>query len=151
MTKKEYLELLERSFASVNERISLTGELSRLEYLSEYIFDYGTYCRELSELLARETIDVCGAVSNKKVFRQSDENYAGYIRTVNMSFFKDRLNWGMKSPCTWWAYSDDFIFESYGGLYDANDESIPEMTFSRDEWIEFISAMIEFGKWKGDE
>jgi hypothetical protein len=151
MTKKEYLELLEHNY-----RMELDNpndyQMSRLEYLSEYIFDYTTYDSEISEMLAGQTLEVCEAISNKTTFEfiSDPARYVQYISMVNMPFFQDRLSWGTSIRGAWWdRFTPTAIEKCY--LRNLKDETIRDLVFAPNEWKEFISAMIEFGKGTSDE
>lgn len=83
---------------------------SKLEYLSEYVFDFITYDSELSKTLGLMMIEVIQAIVDKQTFEYikiSDANYVTYITMINMPFLKNKLSWGTSIRGAW-IESDGF-------------------------------------------
>jgi hypothetical protein len=121
------------------------GRTSRLEYLSDHIFNFATYDGEMSELLARKALEVCAAVSGGKTFDyiKDPEQYRWYLVMCNMPFFAERLEWGTSIRGAWWDYGDTEF--SSCGLWDGGEQFADTMTFTSDQWREFIAAVLAFG------
>jgi len=139
-----YLETLNNSFKFTRENLPCPPD-SHLEYLSDYIFDFTTYDDEMSELFAKKAIEVCNAISNKTTFDyiKDPEQYKWYLIMCNMPFFEDKLTWGTSIRGAWWEQEIKFV--SYG-LWNGNTQLNEPIKFTHGEWIEFILAVIEFGK-----
>lgn len=138
----KYIEVLERSYETMN---SFSGvELSRLEYLSEYIFDFTTYEDEMAELFAEKMIQVCKAISEKTTWEYiaTNEGRMWYLLMVNMPFMSDRIEWGTSIRGAWWIHGEQILDSS--GLIGADDKQQCEWKFSPKEWDEFIKALIAF-------
>jgi hypothetical protein len=140
-TDRRYIELLTQSYEMERRR---DGHMSRLEYLSDLIFDFTTYDAEISELFASNALEVCKAISAGRTFAyiKEPENYRWYLLMVNMPFFAGRLDWGTSVRGAWWAFEDQTL-ESCG-LW-RGDEQVLKMTFTQEEWPAFVAALIEFG------
>ena len=135
-----YLELLEYSYKKHNEWD--TDPLTRLEYLSEYIFDFTTYDTEISELLANRALEVCAAISGRTTFDyiKFPENYENYILMCNLPFFASRIEWGGSIRGAWWgSHPLDCL-----ALWDG-DKQLLRLEFKDEEWLAFVAALIEFG------
>lgn len=120
-------------------------DMSRLEFLAAYIFDFTTYAPAYSELFASKALEVCAVISAGKNFGYiSDEsNHQWYLLMVNMPFFVERLNWGTSIRGAWWDHKD---FElSSCGLWDGETQTL-DIKFTYNEWVAFIADLIAFGK-----
>jgi hypothetical protein len=141
----DYLKLLTESYESDGFCVKPT---SRLEYLSDYIFDFTTYEDEAAELFARRAIEVAAAISNGTTFEyiKRHEDRIWFLLMCNMPFFYPRLEWGTSIRGAWWKH-ENHTLESCG-LFDG-DTQLERLTFTRDEWREFIWAVGEFaGAWR---
>jgi hypothetical protein len=139
----DYLALLESSY-----EVSLADEcppLNHLEYLSDHIFDFTTYDGGIAALFASKAVEVCKALSDGATFDYINdaENYRWYLLMVNMPFFAGRLNWGGSIRGAWWDF-EQATFQSCGLYDDAGNQLAEPMEFTRDEWVRFIAAVIEF-------
>lgn len=134
-------ELLENSYQVTRE--FQDEKLSRLEFLADYIFDFTTYDTEMGELFARKAIEVCAAVNEGKTFDyiKDADNYRWFLLMVNMPFFAGRLEWGTSVRGAWWDY-DAQTLESCG-IWRGKEQA-PSMQFTREEWMRFIAALVEF-------
>lgn len=137
-----YLKLLEDGFA----RTCGQGE-SRLEYLSDHIFDFETYDSEKAERFAVMALDVCQAIQQRKTFEYIEDptRYMTFLLMVNMPFFSRRLNWGTSVRGAWWDTSppNQTELDAYG-LW-LNDRQVTEpLKLATDDWRQFIDALLDF-------
>ena len=149
MKQHDYLKMLEDGHAETD---SFQGgsRTSRLEYLSDQIFDFTTYESEMAELFAGKAVEVCSAISDGNTFDYigvSDENRMWYLLMCNMPFFAGRLEWGTSIRGAWWcARPGEPITLDTCGLYWKDEQIIETMKFTAAEWPEFIAAVREFAK-----
>lgn len=147
-----YLKLLEDGFRNIQEYES--SKMSRLEYLGDEIFGFITYDSEMSELFARKAIEVARAITERttfeyidSAFRDSDtdiSNYSWFLLMLNFDFFKDRTNWGTSIRGAWWDMGrKPNVFES-SGLYDGDDQVLKLVFAEKEEWMEFVKAILDF-------
>lgn len=139
----DYLKLLEHSYSLV-EQMQEAPPRSRLEYLSQHIFDFTTYETEADQLFARRAVEVCAAVSDGKTFEYiaDDQGRIWYLLMVNMPFFIGRLEWGTSIRGAWWAMPTPF---DSCGLF-VGDSQQTDWTFSAQEWDAFVRAIIAFAQ-----
>ena len=118
-------------------------DFGRLEYLSDYIFDFITYDGEMSEMLARHALEVCVAINNENSFEyiRDPERYRRYVVMANMPFFARRLNWGTSIRGAWW---DEPITLQTCGLWLDGKQLADPIQFTQDQWRGFIAAMLDF-------
>ncbi len=137
----DYLKLLEHSYSLV-EQMQEAPPRSRLEYLSQHIFDFTTYETEADELFARKAVEVCAAITDGKTFEYiaDDQGRIWYLLMVNMPFFVGRLEWGTSIRGAWWA--EPTPIDSCG-LF-VGDQQQTDWTFSDQEWDAFVRAIIAF-------
>jgi|694.fasta_scaffold25738_16 hypothetical protein len=146
MTKERYLSALEAGYRLFREhRESEDEEYSRLEFLSDHVFDFTTYDSEISECFALYALKVCSAINNKttRELIKDEQDYKWYLIMCNMPFFQGKLSWGSSIRYPWW--SDDtrpIKFDGYG-LCESGQQ-MGEMEFTTEEWSEFIEAIIAF-------
>lgn len=142
-----YARMLEEGFIETNE--FLESQQSRLTYLSEYIFDFTTYDGGVAELFATKALEVCAAISDGKTFDyiKDPDNYQWYLLMCNMPFFAERLSWGGSIRGAWW---DNSITLDSCGLFLDGGQIVDTMEFTRDEWAEFIAAVLAFATAKGE-
>ena len=119
------------------------NEMSRFEFLSDYIFDFTTYDAEVSEFFARKALEVCASISDERTYYyiKDADNYRWFLLMVNMPFFSGRLDWGTSIRGAWWSH-DDQTLESTGIW--RGDEQLSSVKFTRAEWLSFIAALREF-------
>lgn len=147
----DYRRMLEEGFVETNS----FGEhkVSRLEFLGEYIFDFTTYDSGMAEQFASIALQVCEAISNKKTFEYiTDPNqYRWFLIMVNMPFFNDKLDWGTSVRCAWWATPPyGKINYSSTGLWLDGHQLHEPMEFTREQWHEFVEAILAFAAVDGD-
>lgn len=140
-----YLDMLNHSYAKILEWRE--GIDTRAEYLAAHIFHFTTYDGDLDELFVRRAVEVCEAIGNRTTFdyiRESDNNYQWYIAMCHMPFFAERLEWGTSIRGAWWDHKD-MVLDSCG-LYDGERQITEELHLAREEWLEFIEAVVAFYK-----
>jgi hypothetical protein len=147
LTKQDYRRMLEEGHAET-DAFQGQGRTSRLEYLADNVFNFTTYESEYSELFARKALEVCTAISDGKTFEyiKEPENRLWYLLMVNMPFFADKLEWGTSICGAWWAEPPHKKIEfSSCGLFLDGEQLHETMEFTRDQWREFIAAVVAFG------
>lgn len=145
--KRDYRRMLEEGHAEI-DAFQGQGRTSRLEYLSDYIFNFTTYDGEMAELFARRALEVCDAISNSTTFDyiKDAEQYRWYLAMCNMPFFADKLEWGTSIRGAWWGEPPHKKIEfSSCGLFLDGEQLHETMEFTRDQWREFIAAVVAFG------
>lgn len=145
--KRDYLRMLEEGHAET-DAFEGQGRTSRLEYLADHVFNFATYESKYGELFSRRALEVCAAISAGRTFEyiKEPENRLWYLLMVNMPFFFDKLNWGTSIRGAWWDEPPDkkIEFSSCGLFLDGRQ--LPEtMEFARDQWHEFIDAVVAYG------
>lgn len=143
MSVSDWVNILDESWRHERE-VYREGDMSRLEYIGESIFDFTTYDSGITEKFAAAALAVCEAINEEKTFEfiKDEEDYLTYLLMVNMPFFKDRLEWGCSIRGAWWNEKQELIT---CGI-TVNGEQVTEWSFSRHEWEEFIRALIEFSE-----
>ena len=141
---RDYARMLTEGYAA----FASTDPIGRLEYLSDYIFDFTTYDDEMAELFARRALEVCAAISNSTTFDYIKDaaQYRWYLVMCNMPFFADKIEWGPSVRGAWWGEppQEKIKFDSCGLWLDGEQLHEP-MDFTRDQWREFIAAVLAFG------
>lgn len=148
MAKQDYRRMLEEGHAET-DAFQGNDRTSRLEYLGEYIFDFTTYESEYGELFAKKALEVCAAISEGKTFEyiKEPENRLWYLLMVNMPFFADKLEWGTSIRGAWWGEPPHKKIEfSSCGLWLDNEQLHETMEFTREQWGEFIAAVLAFAR-----
>jgi hypothetical protein len=145
MNKRDYLKMLEEGFSETNA-FGGGDPATRLEYLSDHIFDFTTYDSGKAEEFAAKALEVCAAISNEKTFDYiaDPDNYRWFLLMVNMPFFARRLNWGTSVRGAWWDASTTEL--NITGLWLDGDKLTEPLKFSTEQWQEFIAAMLEFAE-----
>lgn len=139
----DYLTLLNESYAAVQDHAE--HELSRLEFLGDYVFDFTTYDDTVMEYLTIKALEVCIAITAKETFdyiKKSKAHHVWYITICNMPFFIGKLNWGGSIRGAWWDHGCGFNISSTG-LYEDGEQRL-EWSFTDEEWEEFIHAILAF-------
>ena len=138
----DYQQLL---LHSLNKELGWDESVSRLGYLSVYIFDFTTYDDDMDEVLAEKAVEVCEAITNNTTYEYIDaspDNYRWYIIMCNMPFFAQRIEWGTSIRGAWWKPG---ITLTSCGLWE-DDTQIDKLEFSSAEWASFIHAVAHFSK-----
>lgn len=120
--------------------------MSRLEYLSEYFFDFITYDSAISIEMARQAIATCKAINehSMKDYIADPIQYRSFIYNCNLPFFISKLEWGTSIRFPWWD-SVGILFNSTG-LWLNGEQIYHDLVFNDDEWKLVISDMIEFSQ-----
>lgn len=130
-------------------------EMSRLEFLSAYIFDFTTYDSDLDKEFALKAVEVADAISKRTTFDyiETAENYRWFIIMCNMEFFSCRIDWGTSIRGAWWEPTNQvmpgpkhFMFNGCG-LWDGNHQ-VDGLLLTLDQWKQFIDAIVAFAKEK---
>lgn len=135
----DYLNLLEHSYAVEVREFGPT--YSRLEFLSDHVFQFVTYDSEMSRLFAKMAVEVCDAINKTSTFEfvKSAENYKWFLLMCNMPFFITRLDWGTSVRGAWWD-SDKL---NSCGLW-VGEEQITTLNFKASQWEDFARAVVVF-------
>jgi hypothetical protein len=137
---KDYAALLEHSY-------DLTRSVrSRLDYIAAHVFDFTTYDNAQAELFACKAVEVINAIDKSTTFNyiENPVNYTWYLLMCNMPFFTGRLNWGGSIRGAWWDHDlKSFTLKSCG-FFDNEEEQILEQTFTHEEWLRFMQAVVAF-------
>lgn len=139
----DYKLLLEHSYATEIEH----RPQSRLEYLSEYIFEFITYDSEMDVLFARKAVEVCDVITNRTAvdYNRAQDDYEWYLLMCNLPFFAKKIEWGTSIRGAWWAAEDGSFINIYCYAFWVDQKPVTEVVqFTVDEWKEFILALIEF-------
>lgn len=139
MDKNYFLMLLENGYLQTEHM----HKSSRIEFISEYIFEFLTYDSEKAEIFARKALEVCYAITNGTTFdyiKKSDDCYTWFLIMVNTAFFKSKIEYGTSIRGAWWDHKINF---SSCGLFD-HETQICDFEMDRDEWNSFINALIDF-------
>ena len=144
--KTYFADLLFHSYTQV--KASDSSIVSRLNYLSEYIFRFTTYDPEMGEFFAAVALEVAAAITNGETGDFVDcsaMHHKWYLVMVNMPFFSEWLEWGCSIRGAWWGYFDEEYTLETLGLYE-DGEQLGPLELTRSEWIEFIRGMLSFAK-----
>ncbi len=139
----DYLQLLKHSYI---KHCEYEGDTDVYSYLDLCVFDFTTYDDQITALFSRKALEVCDVINRKATFEyiQDEENYKWYLIMANTCFFKDKLNWGTSIRGAWW---DDCEYTLDVGCFYIGDDYIKKpIKLVKAEWMEFVSAMVEFVK-----
>jgi len=148
---ENYPALLEHSYAvECAFNIDSGHVLSRLEYLSEQIFNFTTYDSAMAELFGQKAIEVCKAILDGHTFKyiEAHERHIWYLTMVNMPFFAGRLDWGTSIRGAWWSHGP--VTFSSCGLWIGEEQLSDVLNFSADEWKRFVASLIGFANGAGE-
>jgi hypothetical protein len=143
--KTYFADLLSYSYAQV--KANDKSIVSRLNYLSEYIFKFTTYNSEMGEFFAAVALEVAAAITNGVTHYFIDDSaihHKWYLVMVNMPFFSGRLDWGCSVRNAWWWDQSDYLLETLG-LYE-DGEQLGPLELTQNEWVEFVRGMLIFAK-----
>lgn len=136
-----YKNLLQNSFEEIKSHGN--PDLSPLEYLGGYIFEFTTYDDSIDRLFGEKALEVCEQISDGTVFGylQDDDNYKWYLIMINMPFFSVRLDWGSSIRGAWWSHSKDDLSLFSTGLFESSEQVLKLEFETRDDWIDFVKSM----------
>ena len=138
----DYLKILESSY---QDMLGFDQCLdSKLEYLSDYIFDFTTYDGEMAEVFATKALEVCKAITEKTTFEyiENNENRKWFLIMVNMPFFANKIDWGTSIRGCWWETYKGISLESCGLFI--GDEQQTTFEFNEQQWTDFMAALQDF-------
>ena len=146
--KDKYLAMMEEGFIELNNDGDCPT-ISRLTYLSDFIFQFTIEDDDMAELFAKKALEVCGVILHELTcfYIADKEKYKWYLIMCNLPFFAKRINWGTSIRGAFWSvpFGQEKIEFSSCGLFK-DHEQIHDLEFTLKEWEEFIGAVIEFGK-----
>ena len=148
MNTENWEEILGHSYATTLHHRE--GDLTRLEFLSDYIFNLTTYDGEVSELFARKMVEVVEAITLRKTFDyiKTPENYQWYLVCVNFPFFQDRIEWGSSVRGAWWVYDAQKLDTC--GVW-CGDAQVLVLDFpAQADWVAFVQAVVAFANAQED-
>ena len=126
----KFTKILEEQYKEENEE----NELSKLDFISDYVFDFYTYDTEISETMAKQMLDVLESILNEKTFEYilKKENYVNYINMINTPFLIKKIEYGTSIRGAW--------------LDDFKEYEISGIEIKENEIKIFIKDLIEFIK-----
>ena len=140
--------MMEEGFIELNDDGDCPT-ISRLTYLSHFIFHFTLYDSSMDEVFAKKALEVCEVILYELTYYyiKDKENYKWYLIMCNFPFFTKRISWGTSIRGAFWdvPFRQEKIEFSSCGLFK-DHEQILDLEFTLDEWKEFIGAVIEFGK-----
>ncbi len=118
---------------------SIGDSHSKLEFLSDTIFDFTTYDSLVSEQFASKMLEVIDCILNRTTYKYQEENdnYINFLAMVNMPFLCDKIEWGMSIRGAW--------FEEY----DSNKTIFTieyDWVIQKKDIQEFMRQLIEWSK-----
>jgi hypothetical protein len=98
----DYMKMLDEGHA-VAMQLNYDEEISRLAFLGDYIFNFTTYDDEISEVFAKDMLEVIEVIMGGRNFEylKNRSNYLKYLTMVNMPFLKDKIEWGTSVRGAW--------------------------------------------------
>ena len=130
---KKYIKILNEAHNRVQE---LQGEvITKLEFISNDIFDFTTYDSEISEKLASDMIEVLDVIINKRqlIYFRTESNYLKYLTMVNMPFLTSKLNWGTSIHSAWIESDKDLYI--YVSETNIENKYMPTFIHQMIEWV----------------
>jgi hypothetical protein len=120
--------------------------MSRLEYLSDYIFDFTTYDSAISSEMAKQALIICKVINDSSMSDYIDDpiQYRSFIYFCNLPFFISKLDWGTSIRFPWWN-SIGIVFNSTG-LWLNGEQIYSNLFFKDDEWKLAVNDMLEFSQ-----
>lgn len=126
----KYTQLIEDEYLYYTRDI----DMSKLEFISDYIFDITTYDTEMSEKISSIMIEVLECILNKKTFEyiEDNEKYYNYLMMVNIPFLKQKIEWGTSVRGAWFNVVKEI--------------EICYIIIKKNEFEDFIKELIEWVK-----
>lgn len=147
--RQEFRRALEEGYTTLRDLNPQGTPENRAAFLSEYIFDFTTYDDEKSEEFGNQALNVCQAINERRTFEyiKDPENYHWFLVMINTPFFARRINWGTSVRGAWWDISppNETKLETSALWLDGAQLTAP-LVFSREQWQDFIEAMLEFAR-----
>lgn len=146
----DWLQILKDSYQKAQE-LHDDPPVSHLDFLGNSVFCFTTYDSSMSALFALQAIEVCKVIqrNSRKALGENDEpplsyDYQWYLIMVNMPFFKGRLEWGTSICYAWWDPPSITLY--FSDLWQGDEQLNRDIDFTRNEWMSFIDACIEFAE-----
>jgi len=143
----DYLALLEDSYKIERQD---DEELTKYEYLSDWIFQFTTYDGSISDSWGKIALEVCIVITDKLNFRyqENHDNYVWYLLMCNLPFFRDKIEWGTSIRGAWWSIcgSNTYEIDSCGIYAPTGKQILTPLVFDEIKWTKFIHAMCNFTK-----
>lgn len=119
--------------------------ISRLEYLSDYIFDFTTYDSAISIEMAKQALIICKVINDSSMSDYIDDptQYRAFIYYCNLPFFIGKLDWGSSIRYPWW---NSIVAYNSTGLWLNGEQIYHDLFFKDDEWKSAINDMVEFSQ-----
>jgi len=127
----------------LSDSFDLSGEVSRLCFISNHIFNFTTDDNFIDEIMAGNALEVAVAINNGEVYEyiKSSEKRLNYTMMVNFPFFSERIDSGISIRGSWWSH-EPIKLESCG-IY-VNGEQETDLIFTSKEWFKFIRELNNF-------
>lgn len=141
-TEEKYVKMLDSAY---NEMREFYGIESKLEYIGDTVFDITTYDsgeNSVLEKLTLITLEVIDAISNKKTFEYIKDNSFKYMLAVNMTFLKDKIEWGTSIRGAWINNLNQKIELDCGRIIVEENE-LPAFMKAILKWINYINSNYE--------
>lgn len=141
------MDFLKVLLDTYQDSITYSGrpDYSRLAYIGDYIFEFETDDPNMAELFAKKALEICRVISRgeAQIFTREPNNYQWFLVMVNIPFFRNKIDSGPSIRNIWWTHNQDYL--NIYSLFICG-EMQNNVSFSHDEWIEFIEALLIFGK-----
>jgi len=129
-----YKERLQEAYEEYIESPAYPEQVTtKLDWVSENIFEFTTYDDEISIEFGQQMVDVIKALLNVKTYDYIKDNYKTYLYMVNMPFLRDKIEWGTSIRGSW---IDEYAREDFKILYD--------WVIPKGEIKQFLTALIEW-------
>lgn len=143
----DWLAVMHASYAWTRDTLECPPD-SHLEFLGEHIFDFTTYQSDMAELFGLKALEVAEAITDATTYAYhgaSEENLRWYLIMCNMPFFALRIEWGTSIRGAWWDYAGIESIDTCSLVLGGRQ--IKSITFdTTEEWLDFIHAVIAFGR-----
>jgi hypothetical protein len=134
-----YIEKLQEEYENLMDFSE--DEISKMQFLSDVVFDFTTYDGVLDEYFGQKMIEVLDVILNRTSFEyiKDESNYLNYITMVNMPFLKDKLEWGSSIRGAWF---NKHTMPNADNFYYINSE----FTVPKSDIEDFIKSIIDWSK-----
>lgn len=145
--KDQWLSVISKSYEEERlERESYDDSLSKLEFLASCVFGINTYDPDEDCFFAKMAIRVCEAITRGETYKliEDPDSYRWYLVMCHLPFFAEKIEWGTSIRGAWWSHAG-IRFVPPISLADGGELIDGPLCFERDEWVNFVEAVIEFG------
>jgi hypothetical protein len=86
-------------------------DCTKLQYISDYIFHFTTYDSAVSQLFAKDTLEVLEQVINRTTFEyiENNDNYIKYLTVINWLKPHNLFEWGTSIRGAWFNDEAEFF------------------------------------------